>query len=44
MDLAFAAAYARLREAHLAQDVAQEAFLQAHRDLPCCAAGEPTCA
>src|SRR6266851_8018484 len=33
-DLAFAAAYARLRDAHLAQDVAQEAFLQAHRDLP----------
>ena len=29
-DLAFAAAYARLRDAHLAQ----EAFLQAHRDLP----------
>src|SRR5947208_15174651 len=33
-DLAFAAVYARLRDAHLAQDVAQEAFLQAHRDLP----------
>src|SRR5437899_10779594 len=33
-DLAFAAAYARLRDAHLAQDVAQEAFVQAHRDLP----------
>ena len=33
-DLAFAAAYARLRDPHLAQDVAQEAFLQAHRDLP----------
>ncbi len=33
-DLAFAAAYARLRDTHLAQDVAQEAFLQAHRDLP----------
>ncbi len=33
-DLAFAAAHARLRDAHLAQDVAQEAFLQAHRDLP----------
>jgi RNA polymerase sigma factor (sigma-70 family) len=33
-DLAFATAYARLRDPHLAQDVAQEAFLQAHRDLP----------
>ncbi len=33
-DLAFAAAYARLGDAYLAQDAAQEAFLQAHRDLP----------
>ncbi len=33
-DLAFATAYARLGDVHLAQDAAQEAFLQVHRDLP----------
>jgi RNA polymerase sigma factor (sigma-70 family) len=33
-DLAVGYAYARLGDLHLAEDVAQEAFLQAHRDLP----------
>ena len=33
-DLAVGYAYARLGDLHLAEDVAQEAFLQAHLDLP----------
>lgn len=32
--MALGLAYARLRDAHLAEDAAQEAFLQAYHDLP----------